>query len=364
MQASPDAPYTLAPSPAAPQPLRLGFAAKVVGREGLKSNDTRRWQSNPHLSVSIGYLHDILDYLAQIKVNMYRMSSDIAPYVTHPEMPQFHGQITECAADLHALGEKAKSLDIRLSMHPSQFIVLNSPDPGLVKKSVADLLAGAQILDCMGLGPEAVLVVHVGGAYGDRVSGAARWVETFATLPEPVRRRLVLENDDIRYSAADVLSVHERTGVPLIFDYQHFCCFNPERLPVMPTVARFIGSWPAGVRPKIHYSSPDTNMREIERRNRQTGKLEKKPVEPIWTGHADFINPFEFATFMREVREAGDFDIMLEAKYKDVALLRLRRDLPRYAPDLAPRFGLVPLATGDAPPEGAGETEADADGEG
>ncbi len=331
--------------------MRFGFAVKVLGREGLKSNDARRWQSEPHLRVSIGFLREIFQYCADAGITMYRMSSDIAPYATHPDMPQFHGQIRECASELRDLGDLARALNLRISMHPSQFIVLNSPNPELVSKSVRDLQAGAELLDAMGMGPESVLVIHVGGTYGDHMSGCDRWVDTYHNLPENARRRLVLENDDIRYSAADVLDTHDRCGVPLIFDYQHFWCNNPEGLDLAYTVERFLRSWPDGVRPKIHYSTPNTSLREIKRKNRTTGKLETHLQQPIWTGHADFVNPFEFATFMRMVTPSEDaipFDIMLEAKSKDLALLRLRRDLPRYAPDVALRFGLAP-----APPDAA-----------
>lgn len=287
------------------------------------------------------YLCEIFDYLGKHNIRMYRMSSDLAPYVTHPEMLQFHHQITECASSLAELGKRAKARNLRLSLHPSQYVVINSPDPVLVEKSIKDLIAAAELLDAMELGPEAVMVIHVGGTYGDHRTGCDRWVETYNTLlPEPVRRRLVLENDDIRYSAADVLEIHERTGVPLIFDYQHFWCNNPERLEIVPTVKRFLETWKANVRPKIHWSTPDTGLREIKRKNATTGKMETSLQEPIWTAHADFVNPFEFATFLRMVSDAPEFDVMLEAKAKDLALLRLRRDLPRYAPDVAARFGL------------------------
>jgi UV DNA damage endonuclease len=322
-------------------PLRFGFAVKVLGQPNLKSNDARRWQSEPHLRVSLEYLRAIFAYLDRQRITMYRMSSDIAPYLTHPDLPQFHRQIDECRDELRELGRQAQAQGLRLSFHPSQFIVLNSPDPALVAKSVADLVAQAELLDAMELGPEAVLVIHVGGTYGDRPSGCARWVETYARLPEPVRRRLVLENDDIRYSAADVLSIHDETGVPLIFDYQHFWCNNVEQCELRPTVERFVRSWPAGVRPKIHFSSPRTEMREIKRKNRTTGKNEIVLQPPIWTGHADFLNPFEFITFMRTAHDL-EFDVMLEAKSKDLALLRIRNDLARYAPDVALRFGLTP----------------------
>ena len=325
------------------RPMRLGFPVKVTSRPELKSNDARRWANDPHLKVSLAYVDGILDFLAAHGISMYRMSSDLAPYATHPDMPQFHGMVRESAAELQALGAKARALDIRLSFHPSQFVVLNSPDPELVRKSVWDLTSQAEMLDLMELGPEAVLVIHVGGTYGDVRASAARWVETWATLPEPVRRRLVLEHDDLRFSAADVLWIHEHTGVRLIFDYQHFWCLNPEGLPLRDTVARILATWPEGQRPKLHFSSPRTEMREIRRKNRSTGKAEIVPQPPVWTGHADFCNPFEFSTFLRTV-EGLEFDVMLEAKAKDMALLRLRADLARYAPDVASRFGLSAAA--------------------
>ena len=323
---------------------RLGFPVKVMARDDLKSNDARRAANDPHLKVSLGYVDAILDHLAKHAIGMYRMSSDIAPYATHPDMPQFHAMVAESGAELAALGAKARQLDIRLSFHPSQFVVLNSPDPELVAKSVWDLASQAEMLDLMELGPEAVMVIHVGGTYGDVPASRARWVETWATLPEPVRRRLVLEHDDLRFSAADVLWIHAQTGVRLIFDYQHFWCLNPERADLRETLAAILATWPEGQQPKIHYSSPRTELREQVRIDRKTRRKTVHHVAPVFTGHADFCNPFEFATFMRTA-EGLDFDVMLEAKAKDLALLRLRPDLPRYAPDVAARFG---LEAGDA----------------
>lgn len=320
--------------------MRLGFAVKVMGRADLPSHDARRWQSSPHLRVSLGYLGAIFDYLAEAGISMYRISSDLAPYVTHPDMPRFHAQIEECADDLAALGARAKAQNLRLSFHPSQFIVLNSPDTGLVDKSIADLAAQARMLDLMGLGAEAVLVVHVGGAYGDITSGRERWAHTWERLPEPVRRRLVLENDDSRFGVADTLWIHERTGVPLVFDYLHHWCLDRAGIDQHEALAACLGSWPAGVRPKIHFSSPRTEMRQVGRRNRETGKSDQVLVPPIWSGHADYLNPFEFISFMRGAAHLPPFDVMIEAKLKDVALIRLREDLARYAPDLAARFGI------------------------
>lgn len=325
------------PCPA--RPARLGFPVVVTGRPELRSHDARRWQSGPHLKVSLEYLDAVLDHLAKHRIDMYRMSSDLAPYATHPDMPQFHGMVRESAAELAAFGAKARRLGVRLSFHPSQFVLLNSPDPELTAKSVWDLVSQAEMLDLMEQGPEAVVVTHVGGSYGDREASRARWVKAWEELPEPVRRRLVLEHDDLRFSAADTLWIHERTGVPLVFDHQHFWCLNPEGLNLRETLARMLGTWPAGVRPKVHFSSPRTELRQVTRKDRKTGKNVTVPLAPVWTRHADFVHPWEFIGFMRQA-QGLDFDVMLEAKAKDLALLRLRADLVDYAPDVARRFGL------------------------
>ena len=374
-----------------PRPLRLGFPVKVMGRPDLKSSDTRRWQKGPHLKCSLELLDRVLDYLAKERLDMYRLSSDIAPYATHPDMPQFHSMVADSDADLAAFGAKARDLDIRLSFHPSQYVLLNAPDPALTAKSIWDLASQAEMLDRMGLDDEAVMITHVGGVYDDREASRARWIEGWEKCPEHVKRRLVLENDDIRFSAADVLWIHERTGVRLVFDYQHFWCLNPEGLRMRPTLEAFLASWPAGRgRPKLHFSSPRTEMRELKQkitakqraagsgartRKGDTLKASVKPTArvrtvlrpPIWTGHADFTNPFEFATFMR-MAEGLEFDVMMEGKAKDLSLLRLRPDLLRYAPDVAARFGITAadaaqLAEDEAALEGgvAAEQEPDVD---
>jgi len=346
------------------RPLRLGFPVKVMGVPGFKGNDTRRWQKDPHLKCSLEHVDQILDYLKKVEIDMYRLSSDLAPYATHPDMPQFHKMVEESDAELAAFGKKARALDIRLSFHPSQFVLLNSPNPELTRKSIWDLSSQAEMLDRMGCGPEAVLVTHVGGVYDDREAARARWLDGYNQCPDHVKRRLVLENDDIRFSAADVLWITERCGVPCVFDYQHFWCLNPERLDMRDTLEKFLGTWPEGVRPKLHFSSPRTELREVKRKitpkqreaamagkARKSKELTRAPVKatariktvllpPIWTGHSDFTNPFEFATFMRTA-EGLEFDVMMEGKAKDVSIIKLRPDLLRFAPDVAARFGIT-----------------------
>ena len=322
-------------------PPRLGFPVKVMGKPGFKSNDTRRWQRHPHLKVSLEYIDAILDYLAEHEINMYRLSSDLAPYATHPDMPQFHQMVAQSDAELKAIGRKARHLDVRLSFHPSQYVLLNSPDETLTKKSIWDFSSQAEMLDRMELGPEAVMVTHVGGVYGDHPGSRARWVENWKRLPKHVQKRLVLEHDDVRFSAADVLWIHEYTGVRLVFDYQHFWCLNRERLDMADTLKKILRTWPKSQRPKIHYSSPRTELRDVQRRDATTKRKKTVQLPPILTNHADFTNPFEFARFMRDA-EGLVFDVMLESKAKDMSLLKLRVDLLRYAPDVAARFGIFP----------------------
>ena len=297
----------------------------------------------PHLRVSLGYLCEIFGYLRKHGIHMYRMSSDLAPYATHPTMPQFHNMVRESRRR-----PRARRPARPRAGSPPQLSSLAVHRPQQRKRRAhAQKHVGprsqAEMLDLMECGPEAVLVVHVGGAYGDRESGWRRWVATWPRLCEPVRRRLVLENDDIRYSAADVLKVHEATGVKCVWDYQHHWCFNPEGLEMGSTLRRFLATWPSGVRPKMHFSCARTEMREIKRKNRKTGKPELVLQPPVWTGHADYNNPFESIQFLRSIIDV-DVDVMLESKAKDLSLIRLRNDIARYAPDLAARYG-IDLAT-------------------
>ena len=284
-------------------PLRLGFPVKVMGKPGLKSNDTRRWQKNPHLKTSLEYVAEILDYLAGHRIRMYRLSSDLAPYATHPDMPQFHDMVAESDAELRAIGAKAKDLDIRLSFHPSQYVLLNSPNPDLTRKSIWDLSSQAEMLDRMELGPKQCSLPMWAERTAMLQQAEHAGLETWTTLPEHVRRRLVLEHDDIRFSAADVLWIHEHTGVRLIFDYQHFWCLNPERLEMVDTIRRILATWPSSTRPKLHYSSPRTELRAIKRRDKETKRLKTVHLPPIWTGHADFTNPSSLRALCATARD-------------------------------------------------------------
>jgi UV DNA damage endonuclease len=296
--------------------VRLGFAVKVLG-EDLPSHDARRWRSGPHLRVSLQRLEAILRYCDARDIRMYRMVTGLAPYASHPDLPQFRSQPAECAPELAAAGELARSLGIRLSTHPGQYTVLNSEDERVQRLAVEELEVQAELLDGMGLGPEAVVVLHVGGGAGGKEAAIDRFEHGFSLLSGAARARLVIENDDRTFGLRDVLGLSARIGRPVVWDILHHHCNDPDGIPDREALELAIATWPAGVRPKIHYSSPRT---AIETRG-------KKVVLPPLRAHADTIDPIGFERFAVDTAAGLELDVMLEAKAKDLALLRLREQL-------------------------------------
>jgi len=301
--------------------VRLGFAVKVLGGGGLPSHDTRRWRSGPSLEVSLDRLAAILDFCDANDIRMYRMATGLAPYASHPDLPQFRDAPRRCAERLRAVGERARSLGIRLSTHPGQYTVLNSEQDRVQGLAVDELEVQAELLDAMGLGPEAVVVLHVGGAAGGKPAALERFRRGFERLSEAARARLVVENDDRTFALTDVLTLSERIARPVVWDILHHHCNDPDGIPDREALALALRTWPDGVTPKIHYSTPKTAVEE------RGGRL----VLPQLRAHADTIDPIAFEHFLTET--AGgldvDFDVMLEAKAKDLALLALRSSLER-----------------------------------
>ncbi|MCE3267542.1 MAG: UV-endonuclease UvdE [Solirubrobacterales bacterium] len=303
---------------------RLGFAVSVLGEGGLPSHDTRRWQSGPHLRHSLDRLRRILEYLDRHDIRMYRMASALAPYASHPELTQFHGQVDECGLELAQLGELARERRIRLSLHPGQYTVLNSTNPAVVDAAIAELEVHAALLDAMALDPDAVVVLHVGGATGGKRAAADRFLAGYERLSPAARLRLVVENDDRSFGLADVIEIARRADLRVVWDALHHHCNDPERIGDAEALGLGLSTWPAGQTPKIHYSSPRLELRE--RRRRVGRRVERTPVLPPLRAHADMIDPIGFEHFMRAVARS-DFDVMLEAKGKDLALLTLRAQL-------------------------------------
>ncbi|MGC9358892.1 MAG: UV DNA damage repair endonuclease UvsE [Anaerolineae bacterium] len=301
--------------------MQLGFSIRILGASGLPSYDPRL---RGDLPANMVCLRDIFHYLHRKRCSMYRMHPALAPQPT--QSATIGEQLAEASHEVALCGELARSWDIRLSFHPYSDVILSSPNEELAERSHSTLEGQAALLDAMGLGPEAVIVLHVGGVYDGLEASLERFVRRVEALPRGVRARLALENDDHRYSLAQVKRAHERCGIPLVLDVLHHQVHNPEALPLQEALAYALGTWPPGVVPKIHYATPRSELKTLS-----DGRLKL----PTWTEHADFVNPFVFARFMRESQHVGIFDIMLEAKARDVALFKLRDDLERYAPDVA-----------------------------
>ena len=306
--------------------MRLGFAVKVMGEGGLPTSDNRRWQSEPHLRYSLDMLHGVLDYCDRHDIRFYRFAASIAPYATHPDLPQFHQQVEECEQELAEFGARARALGIRLSTHPSQYIVLNSENPATQAGSVRDVELQAALLDAMGMGDDGVCVLHIGGAAGGREAAFERFERGFEQLSDRARARLIIENDDRTYSLSDALEIHRRTGLRIVWDIHHHHVVDPDRIPDAEALRLALDTWPEGQTPKIHWSTPKTAMEE--RKKKVGRRVERSWVLPELRAHADMVDPIAFEHFLRETAAgARDFDVMLEAKAKDLALLRLRDQL-------------------------------------
>ena len=311
--------------------IRLGVAVRVLGRDGLRARDARRAEHAPHLSVSLLYLREVLLYLAERQIGCYRLADDLAPYLDRADMPEFAQQIEECAELLAETGALARAQGIRLTMHMGLHVALSTPDEQLAARGAAAITARARLLDALGAGRESVLTLHIGGAYGDGAAALHRFAARFERLPEFARRRVAVEPDEDCFALPDLLRLHQLTGVPLVFDALHHQLNNPSHIPPGAALALALATWPPGLRPKVHFSSQRTEAHLVPAR----AGYARQVIAPRHGQHADFINPFEFAAFLAEARGLPPFDIMLEAKAADLALLRLREDLCRFAPELA-----------------------------
>ncbi|MBT2558750.1 UV DNA damage repair endonuclease UvsE [Hymenobacter sp. ISL-91] len=169
-------------------------------------------------------LHRILEWNVTHGLLFFRIGSGVVPFGSHP-INTFPWQ-TRFAAEFRAIGDYIKANSLRVSFHPDQFVVLNSPDAGIVERSIQELIYQGSMLDLMGLDSTHKLQIHVGGLYNDRELAISRFIATYQRLPEAVRARLVIENDDRLFSLQDCLRVHAAVGIPVLFDNFHHECLN------------------------------------------------------------------------------------------------------------------------------------------
>ncbi|MBE0481042.1 MAG: UV DNA damage repair endonuclease UvsE [Dehalococcoidia bacterium] len=255
-------------------------------------------------------LMTMLRFNADHNMLFFRITSDLVPFASHPvNRFDWKGRF---GAEFEEAGAFIREHDIRISMHPDQFTVINSPDPGVSKRSIRELLYHADVLDSMALDTTARIQIHVGGVYGDRDQSIRRFESVFRELPVQVKRRLAVENDDRLYGLRDCLSVSRQTGIPVIFDTLHHGALNSgEDIETAVEAASRTWTTETGM-PMVDYSS----QRVEGRRGR----------------HVESIDLEDFALFL-ETTKPYDFDIMLEIKDKEESALKAvqaaRRD-PRF----------------------------------
>ena len=244
-----------------------------------------------------------ITFCANNGIGAFRINSQVLPLKTHPDVGYHTDELPaakEIRAAFRVAGALAARLDIRLSFHPDQFIVLSSVDPGITQRSTAELIYQAEVAEWVGAD---VINIHGGGAYGEPEAALVRVHNNITALPDNVRALLTLENDDRVYSPLQLLPVCLRTGVPLVFDVHHHRV-NPDPLTSGEITRAALQTWDR--EPLFHISSPING----------------------WEGttpsrHHDFIDPLDLPDHWR----TRDITLDVEAKAKERAVIALRKHL-------------------------------------
>jgi UV DNA damage endonuclease len=262
------------------------------------------------IASNLDNLARVLAFNAARDIRLYRISSDVVPFASHPVNRLRWWR--SFGPRLRALGAVIRRNDMRVSMHPGQFTVLSSLNPAVVRASVLELAWHARFLDALGADAASKIVIHVGSMADGPQAGIARFVRVARRLPAAVRRRLIVENDERLYTAEHALAVSRQTGLPVVFDWLHHRA-NPGGATTPAATARLVAdcfdTWGAGDGvPKVHLSS-----------QARGGRLGQ---------HAGWVHAGDMLDFLA-VAPPRPFDCMIEAKQKDRALFRLRRDLAR-----------------------------------
>ena len=249
-------------------------------------------------------LDKIIDWNILNGYNFFRITSGLAPWKTEYDWSDMK-DIKEIQIYLHSAGVKSKTHNLRFTSHPGPFNVLTSPHDHVVQNCIKDLTIHGDVFDMMGLTrtPYNKINIHLGGAYGDKESAMERFCRNFELVPESVRSRLTVENDDkaSMYSVKELYNgVYKRIGVPIVFDYHHhrFCDGG---LSEQEALELAISTWPKDITPATHYSE----SRSIEQ--------EDDKIRP--QAHSDYVYD-KINTY------GNNIDIMIEAKHKELAVAK------------------------------------------
>lgn len=286
--------------------MKIGYACLALGVPDTGMKTCRQDKATDQrlmelIGSNLASLERIIDYNIQMGIRLFRISSDLIPFGSSPVNTLPWWEIFE--DDFKRIGGKISNSSMRVSMHPGQYTVLNSENPGVVERAVLDLEYHNRILDSLVAGKEHKIILHVGGAYGDRQEAKKRFVRAASSLNPDILSRLVIENDDRSYPIDQVLDLAGQVGVPVVFDNLHH-----QVLP--PSIERKESEWIALAgetwksrdgSPKIHYSQQD-------------------PVKRPGS-HSSTINLDDFSTFYYGL-EGQNPDIMLEVKDKNLSAVK------------------------------------------
>jgi UV DNA damage endonuclease len=252
----------------------------------------------------------MIEYNHANNIRCFRLSSCIFPRFTDKEVESYTIDFT--IPDLKRAGDLAKKYNIRIVMHPGQYIQVGANTDKVFDSTIDDLSHHADILDAMGMDGNSVMIVHGGGTYGDKKQTMIRWVRNFQKLPEKVRKRLVIENCERCYSLQDVLIISrllKKRGfeLPVIFDSHHYECneqlYGPQYNPLEKDIENVIESW--GSRKVLMHVS-----------NQGEGRVGH---------HSDYITRFPDIFFYIRDKLNVSIDLEVEAKKKEQAIFALRK---------------------------------------
>ncbi|MGL5616176.1 MAG: UV DNA damage repair endonuclease UvsE [Sarcina sp.] len=251
-------------------------------------------------SNNINGLKEILIHNLENDIKFFRISSDIIPLASHeqndiPWWDIFKDRLLE-------IGDIIKNNNMRVSMHSTQFTVINSPNKSVVESSIKDLEYHCKFLDSLGLDEKHKIIIHVGGIYKDKTLSTENFKNNFLKLNQHLKNRLIIENDEKSFSLDDVLSIANYLDCPVVFDNLHNSCYGDNNYELSYILDRVCRTWsPRDGSPKVHYS--------------QQAKDKRKG------SHSRTINTLEFLEYYH-VAKNFPIDIMLEVKDKDISAIK------------------------------------------
>lgn len=254
----------------------------------------------------------MLDWNEENGIKVFRLSSDMFPHMSNPKVENYTFDFAKEL--LKKIGDKAKSLNQRLTFHPGQYNVVGTPSKKNFEQTINDLKCHADILDLMGCDEHSVMVVHGGGVYGDKCATKKRWSEQFKLLPENVRKRLVLENCEKCFSIQDCLDISKEANVPVVFDTHHYECYSilhPDETQMPPEdyIEEILETWKKrNIKPKFHVSEQGP------------GKCGH---------HSDYIENLPDYLLNIPEKYGMNIDIMIEAKKKELSIFKLYEKYPQ-----------------------------------